>query len=349
MNDTHFPNGAKIDVRKRGFNDAHCYVSFPDNLPVDNTVPTILTLSSPHPSLAPFESLHRLPSQHGSFKASKKPRSQDKLEGQQERGQQEHQAPEICLAPHALTLSVGGGGLQIVRTFRTLLRMLLHLLLTHLLHAMRTRHMPSPLHPRPRQHPPLPRLQMRELIDIDARPSGGRDPAPVRDVGYRASVADQVAGRRGREVFVQHAVQAPGFVLVARDAVVDSLGCVAEEMVRLALHGSDARVQEEEPVVDFVGLARAGWVADFVVDAVVLLDEVLHDGAGFEEADRLAVREGVGEGGNAAVGVDGEEEGLFLGVLGYVDFVGFVSDASEGEGVSVGVRMQTVCDKGQRA
>ncbi len=131
---------------------------------------------------------------------------------------------------------------------------------------------------------------------------------------------------------VEHAVQAARFVLVARDAVGDFLGGVAEEVVRLALHGADARVEEEEPVVDFVGLARAGRVADFVVDAVVLLDEVLHDGAGFEEADRAAVGEGVGEGGDAAVGVDGEEEGLFLGVLGYVDFVGFVGDAGKGGG-----------------
>lgn len=120
-------------------------------------------------------------------------------------------------------------------------------------------------------------------------------------------------------------------------------------MVRLALHGTDARVQEEEPVVDFIGLARAGRVADFVVEAVVLLDEVLHDGAGFEEADGAAVGEGVGEGGYAAVGVDGEEEGLFLDVLGYVDFVGFVGDAGKGGGVSVGIlEMQMVCGKGER-
>lgn len=72
--------------------------------------------------------------------------------------------------------------------------MLLHLFLTHLLHAMRTRHMPPPLHPRPRQHPILPRLQMRELINFDARPSGGCDPAPVRDVCYCALLADEVAG-----------------------------------------------------------------------------------------------------------------------------------------------------------
>ena len=64
-----------------------------------------------------------------------------------------------------------------------------------------------------------------------------------------------------------------------------------------------------------VGFAGAGWVADFVVDAVVLFDEVLHYRAGFEEVVRLAVGEGVGEGGDAAVGVDGKEKGLLLGVF----------------------------------
>ena len=155
--------------------------------------------------------------------------------------------------------------------------MLLHLLLTHVLHPMRTRHMPSLLNPWPRQHPLLPRLQMREFIDIDARPSSGCHPAPVRDVSNRAFVADQVARRGGSQMFVEHAVQAAGFILVARDAVFDLLGGVAEKVVRLSLHWSDTRVQEEEPVVDFVGLARTGWIADLVVDAVVLFDKVLHD------------------------------------------------------------------------
>lgn len=138
-------------------------------------------------------------------------------------------------------------------------------------------------------------------------------------------------------MLVEDAVQAARFVLVPRDAVFDLLGRVAEEVVRLPLHGADAGVQEEEPVVDFVALARAGRVADFVTDAVVLLDEVLHDGARFEEADRLTVGKGVGEGGDAAVGVDGEEEGLLLRVLGYVDFVGLVWDAGDGEEVLVGI------------
>ena len=129
---------------------------------------------------------------------------------------------------------------------------------------------------------------------------------------------------------IEHAVQPPRFVLVAGDAVGDLLGGVSVEVVRLPLHGADAGVEEEEPVVHLVGLARAGGVADLVGGAVVLFDEVLHDGAGFEEPDRGAVGEGVGQGGDAAVGVDGEEEGLFLGVLGYVDVVGLVGYAGGG-------------------
>lgn len=74
-----------------------------------------------------------------------------------------------------------------------------------------------------------------------------------------------------------------------------------------------------------------------MIDAVVLLDEVLHDRAGFEEADRLAVGKGVGEGGDAPIGVDGEEKGLLLGVLGYVDFVRLVGDAGKGAEVSAGI------------
>ena len=53
---------------------------------------------------------------------------------------------------------------------------------------------------------------------------------------------------------VQNPVQAAGFVLVAGDTVVDFLGRVAEEMVGLSLHRTNAGVQEEEPVVHFVAL-----------------------------------------------------------------------------------------------
>lgn len=84
--------------------------------------------------------------------------------------------------------------LLLLDPLRTLLRMFLRLLLTHVLHAMRTRHVPSFLHPRPHQHPVVPRLQMWELIDIDARPSSRCDPTPVRDVRYCALVSYQIAG-----------------------------------------------------------------------------------------------------------------------------------------------------------
>ena len=97
-------------------------------------------------------------------------------------------------------------------------------------------------------------------------------------------------------------------------------------MVRLALHRSYAGILVEEPIVDFVGFAGAARVRDLVV-RIVLLGEVLEDGAGFEDADLLAVGEGVGDGGDAAVGVDFEEPGFFLGVFGDVDFVGFVGEA----------------------
>ncbi len=43
-------------------------------------------------------------------------------------------------------------------------------------------------------------------------------------------------------------------------------------------------MQEEKPVIDFIALAGALGVGDLVL-GVVLLDEVLKDGAGLEEAD----------------------------------------------------------------
>jgi hypothetical protein len=78
-------------------------------------------------------------------------------------------------------------------------------------------------------------------------------------------------------------------------------------------------------------LPRSLGIADLVL-GIILLCEVLHDAAGFEEVDRLAIAEGVGQGRDAAVGVDSEEPGLFLGVFRDVDFVGLVGEA---EGVSM--------------
>lgn len=72
-----------------------------------------------------------------------------------------------------------------------------------------------------------------------------------------------------------------------------------------------------------------------MLDIVVLLDEVLQNTPGLEEADLLPVAgEGICQGGDAAVGVDFEEPGLLLGVLRDVDLVDFVGEAEllEGDG-----------------
>ena len=57
-----------------------------------------------------------------------------------------------------------------------------------------------------------------------------------------------------------------------------------------------------------IGLWRSGRETEAVLRAVVALDEILEDGAGFPEGD---VRVGVVDGGDAAVGVDGEVFGGF--------------------------------------
>lgn len=51
------------------------------------------------------------------------------------------------------------------------------------------------------------------------------------------------------------------------------------------------------------------------------------DRAGFEECNWGAIGEGVCQSGDATIGVYCEEPGLFLGVLGYVDFVDYVWDS----------------------
>lgn len=61
---------------------------------------------------------------------------------------------------------------------------------------------------------------------------------------------------------------------------------------------------------------------------VVRINEVLQDGTGLKHADRLAVREGaVGDGGHAAVRIDGEEPWLFLHARLEIDFLDGVREA----------------------
>ena len=57
---------------------------------------------------------------------------------------------------------------------------------------------------------------------------------------------------------------------------------------------------------------------------VILLNQVLHDGAGFEEADRLAVGKRVRQGRDPSIGIDFKEPWLFLGILRYVNLMHLV-------------------------
>jgi len=60
----------------------------------------------------------------------------------------------------------------------------------------------------------------------------------------------------------------------------------------------------------------------------------LLDGAGFEKVDRLAISEGVAEGGDASIRVDLQEPWLLLCVLRDVNFVNDVRDSSEIAGLA---------------
>ncbi len=127
-------------------------------------------------------------------------------------------------------------------------------------------------------------------------------------------------------MLVEHAVQPPCLVDIAIHAVLNPLRGVAHKVIGLALHRAQAGVLEEEPVGHLVVFTRARGKADTVV-TVVLLDQILEDAAGLEDADRLAVGEGVGDGRDAPVRVDLEEPRLLLSVGRDVDVLNLVGQA----------------------
>ena len=160
-------------------------------------------------------------------------------------------------------------------------------------------------------------------------------------------VRNQVVLLRVFQVLLKHTVETPCLVLVAVDAVLDRLRCVAknpsmavvareansdlpEEVIGLPLHGTDTSVQEEQPVIHLVVLACAWREADLEV-LVISGYDVLHHAARLEEADLLAVIEGVCHGRNATVGVDLEEPWFLLCVLRDVDPVNIVWEAILGQ------------------
>lgn len=144
---------------------------------------------------------------------------------------------------------------------------------------------------------------MRELIYINTRPSGGRHSAPVRDIGNRDIIINQVSGLGLGEVLVKDSVEPARLINVPVHAVLNALRRVPHEVVRLALHGADAGVLEEEPVVHLIVLARALRKGDLVL-RVVLLCHVLEDAARLKQADLLPIAERISQGGDATIGVD---------------------------------------------
>ena len=91
----------------------------------------------------------------------------------------------------------------------------------------------------------------------------------------------------------------------------------------MTLHRSKAGVLVKQPIVHLVVLASPLGVRDLVL-GVVTLNEILHDASRLEQVDGLAIGELVGQGRNAAIGVDGEEPVLLLRVLGNIDLLNLV-------------------------
>lgn len=91
-----------------------------------------------------------------------------------------------------------------LRLLRNLLR--LGLILQNLLDSMRTRHMSTLLDALPSSHSFLPRLEIRELLDIDSRPPGRSNPSPMRDIRNTDVITNKIPGLGLGEVRIQHAV-----------------------------------------------------------------------------------------------------------------------------------------------
>ena len=97
------------------------------------------------------------------------------------------------------------------------------------------------------------------------------------------------------------------FLGVALISAGHGLRMVSLEPEQLPVVGALARDLEVEPLLRVVVLGRAGRETEAML-RVVAFDEVLENGAGLPEGD---VRVGIMDGGDAAIGIDGEIFGLF--------------------------------------
>ena len=110
-----------------------------------------------------------------------------------------------------------------------------------------------------------------------------------------------------RQMPFQDAGHAVDLLDVALIGAGHGLRMVSLEPEQLPVVGALARDLEVEPLLRVVELGRSGDETKAVL-RVVAFDEVLEDGAGFPEGD---VRVGVVDGGDAAVGIDGQVCGFF--------------------------------------
>ena len=79
-------------------------------------------------------------------------------------------------------------------------------------------------------------------------------------------------------------------------------------------------VMEEKPVADFDGFWRALGVGEAMV-SVVCVNQILHDGPRFEQPNLAAAGVNICQRWEATVGVESEEPGFLVGILGDIDFV----------------------------
>lgn len=144
------------------------------------------------------------------------------------------------------------------------------------------------------------------------------NPPPAREIRNSRPIAHKIARPVLLQLPIHNPVQPPRLVLVPIDAILDLLRRVPSEVVSLPLHGTQTAHLPEQPALGLVVLLAALRVRDLLI-LVVAFDQVLHDGSRLEQGDGRAVLELVGQSGNAAVGVDFKEPGLFLDVFGDVD------------------------------
>lgn len=132
-----------------------------------------------------------------------------------------------------------------------------------------------------------PLLHLRERIQLNTSPLGPIHPRETRQVSYTILAPDQPQplpfGLLFRKPRIQNAIQSLRLGLIATDGIIDFLGGIAEEVVRLALHGPDAGLHPGEPF-DCLPVVRGVVLEAQFVGGIVAGGQVEEDCAAFEDA-----------------------------------------------------------------